>query len=347
MSVFIQTSSSDASTNDVIDWLLYLSPGTTITRWNDEQEIGKVTYAIGNDNIHLQIENESGQTIHADEISARWYRRGSVRLAEIPVDTGSAAGFKLSSDIKYYADNELKNITHNIDFLLGKLLHSINKWKDDDGDKITNLIHAAQAGLHIPDSLVTNDMDELAAFANRHGNIITKALVANAYKIDFGKDMYGGIAFDTTPLTYDTILTQMEVYKDTKPLPAFYQAYIDKKFELRIFYLKGVLYPMAIFSQENEQTKIDFRNYDKERPNRCVPYKLPKPIEIGIEAFMQSAGLNCGSIDMIVTPAGDYVFLEVNPAGQFKWLSKNCNYDIEQQIALGLIHPQHGSKDFT
>ena len=36
---------------------------------------------------------------------------------------------------------------------------------------------------------------------------------------------------------------------------------------------------------------------------------------------------------MIVTPEREYVFLEVNPAGNIEMVSKNCNYPIEQEIA--------------
>ena len=44
-------------------------------------------------------------------------------------------------------------------------------------------------------------------------------------------------------------------------------------------------------------------------------------------------GINTGSIDLIYSLSNEYVFLEVNPQGQFDWLSKNCNYYIEKDIA--------------
>lgn len=52
---------------------------------------------------------------------------------------------------------------------------------------------------------------------------------------------------------------------------------------------------------------------------------------------MKDIDMNCGSIDMIYSPEGEYIFLEVNPVGQFQWLSKSCNYDIERQIAFDLL----------
>ena len=36
---------------------------------------------------------------------------------------------------------------------------------------------------------------------------------------------------------------------------------------------------MAIFSQLDEKTKYDFRNYNHGKPNRNIPYKLPEDIK--------------------------------------------------------------------
>lgn len=52
------------------------------------------------------------------------------------------------------------------------------------------------------------------------------------------------------------------------------QEKLEKKYELRIFYLNGKMYPMAIFSQKDNQTQLDFRNYNWEKPNRMEPCKL-------------------------------------------------------------------------
>ena len=48
---------------------------------------------------------------------------------------------------------------------------------------------------------------------------------------------------------------------------------------------------------------------------------------------MSCLGLDSGSIDMVVTKEGDFVFLEVNPVGQFNQVSKPCNYFLEKEIS--------------
>ena len=48
--------------------------------------------------------------------------------------------------------------------------------------------------------------------------------------------------------------------------------------------------------------------------------------------------LNCGSVDMIVDKNGEYVFLEINPVGQYGMVNEPCNYNLDHLIANYLIH---------
>ncbi|WP_293933429.1 hypothetical protein [Sphingobacterium sp. UBA6645] len=49
---------------------------------------------------------------------------------------------------------------------------------------------------------------------------------------------------------------------------------------------------------------------------------------------MKGLGFNTGSIDLILTPDGDYVFLEINPEGQFGMVPHPCNYFLEREMAI-------------
>lgn len=94
---------------------------------------------------------------------------------------------------------------------------------------------------------------------------------------------------------------------------------------------------MAIFSQSNSQTNVDFRKYDDKLPNRCVPYILPNKIENALRDLMNSLNLNTGSIDLIVDTQDNYYFLEINPVGQFGMVSQPCNYYLEKKVAEYLV----------
>jgi hypothetical protein len=50
--------------------------------------------------------------------------------------------------------------------------------------------------------------------------------------------------------------------------PSLIQEEIDKDYEVRIFYFFGELYSMAILSQNDPSTEIDFRNYNHSKLSR-------------------------------------------------------------------------------
>jgi glutathione synthase/RimK-type ligase-like ATP-grasp enzyme len=116
-------------------------------------------------------------------------------------------------------------------------------------------------------------------------------------------------------------------------MPSLIQRKIDKKYEIRVFYLMGNMYSMAIMSQNKNETEIDFRNYQNQNPNRTLSYELPDEINKKIIKLMDVLKLNSGSIDFIYNTNNEYVFLEVNPVGQYGMVSYPCNYYIEKKIA--------------
>jgi ATP-GRASP peptide maturase of grasp-with-spasm system len=114
---------------------------------------------------------------------------------------------------------------------------------------------------------------------------------------------------------------------------SLFQHKIEKKFEIRTFFLNGSFYSMAIFSQGDNKTSLDFRRYNRSFENRKVPFQLPEIIEEKLNGLFNALNLNCGSIDLIFTSNDEYLFLEINPVGQFGMVSFPCNYHLEKIIA--------------
>lgn len=112
--------------------------------------------------------------------------------------------------------------------------------------------------------------------------------------------------------------------------PSLIQKYIDKLFEVRSFVLNDRIFSMAIFSQKQTDANHDYR---KGYSNvRTCSIKLPKEIEIKIIKLLNELKLRSGSIDLIYSKSKEFYFLEVNPSGQFNFLSEACNYNIENEI---------------
>ena len=162
-------------------------------------------------------------------------------------------------------------------------------------------------------------------------NFITKPLSQGVYRANLLNDY----------VYYNHVerITQKDVDRLSEEFyPSLFQIEENKLYEIRAFYLFGNFYSMAIFSQCNKETKVDFRkNKYWEHPLKTVPYSLPKSIENNITNLMNELKLETGSIDLIVNNDGDYIFLEVNPCGQFGMTSTPCNYYLEKKIAELLI----------
>ena len=98
-----------------------------------------------------------------------------------------------------------------------------------------------------------------------------------------------------------------------------------------------------MFTQNNEKTVTDFRNYDSEKPTRMIPYQLDEELEEKLKQLMTASGLNTGSIDIMKGTDGNYYFLEINPVGQFGFVSEPCNYNFPKIIAQALIKKKNGA----
>jgi ATP-GRASP peptide maturase of grasp-with-spasm system len=191
------------------------------------------------------------------------------------------------------------------------------------------LQYAAALGLKIPNTIVTNCKKDLFDFLLKEQEIIIKPL-SDAFTLIIPNEI--------SLLTYTSEISKEKIEKmDDWFFTAMFQGLIKKKYEIRVFYLEPNFYSMAIFSQNDEKTTLDFRNYNDDKPNRNIPYKLPIFIEDKLRELMKKLNLQTGSIDLIKSYQNDYVFLEVNPVGQFGMTSKPCNYQIEKKIAQFLI----------
>lgn len=326
--VLIISDEIDQTTNIVIDWLI--STGVKSLRINSNTFFESINIEIvSNDNIHIELCNIVGDKISLDNIKSFWYRKGD-----------------LNYDFSLFSDN-IKNGLKK-----GTLNHLINEWvtlkefiiqnlskKDrhigDFFEKYTNkldyLCLASECGFLIPHTYICNSKENIFNILerNKKKRFITKSI----------QDIFNLVYDNKSIYTYTSEVTKDDIKKlPDLFFPSLLQEKIDKKFELRIFFLNEQIFPMAIFSQLDEMTKIDYRNYNIKKPNRCVPYSLSATLKKQLEGFIEKSKLNTGSIDIIVTKSDEFYFLEVNPSGQFGDLSYNCNYNIEKKIANYLSH---------
>lgn len=202
----------------------------------------------------------------------------------------------------------------------------LSNYESNQLDKIKVLSIAREKGLNIPDTIVTTSKMILNEFFQRYGSVISKSAFENIPYIKtangYLKNFVGVI--DSS---------MMESLPDSF-FPSFFQRMIPKDFDVRVFFLDGKLYPMAIFSNS-----VDYRaDYAL---HRNVPLKLPEVLERKICSLMNQLDLNTGSLDFVKSSEdGRFYFLEVNPNGQFGMVSEPCNYYLEREIAKFLCYEE-------
>ena len=175
--------------------------------------------------------------------------------------------------------------------------------------------------------MITNVISDVVKFIDKHKSIVSKP-----------QSELGLFSFENANYSNYTTIINKEYLLSAEKIPTtFFQEQLIKSYEVRVFYFYGKCYSMAIFSQLDSQTSVDFRHYNNKNPNRNVPYELKKELQDKIKKLMETLGLDTGSLDFVKTIDGRLVFLEVNPVGQFGMVSFPCNYYIEQIIADHLI----------
>ncbi len=313
----IYTSATDGSTNDVIDWIYFLAPDQVIRRFNDYQIPQQFSIHISKERLNLD---------------KSWYRRGNIYLTNNKRNNQDQDVATIRE--KYGTENQFVYEAF-LDQIFDPL-NSINAVKDNNTNKIINLRRAVSKEIEVPETLVSNELNEINGFLKDDQQYIIKDVALDPINIT-RNDINFSIRLLPQKLSGKAIKAHLNLSPSNSREFLFIQEYIEKKVELRIFFIRDKIYGMAIFSQNNERTRTDYRNYDTELPNRCVPFRIPRQLEAKVQSLMTEIGINCGSIDMIYTPDKRFVFLEVNPIGQFQWLARNCNYDIEREIAQFLL----------
>jgi MvdC family ATP-grasp ribosomal peptide maturase len=187
---------------------------------------------------------------------------------------------------------------------------------------------AAQAGLCIPRTLVTNDPAEARQFfAETEGRMVAKLLRPLTVS------MNAPPLFVYTSQVYEEDLADAETLRHS---PMVFQELIPKARELRIAWVAGETFTGALDASGTTRGQTDWR---LAQPEECQWQTAELPVEVstGLQALMSELGLVFGAIDLICTPAGEHVFLEVNPSGEWGMLQRDLGLPIAESIANALL----------
>ncbi len=184
---------------------------------------------------------------------------------------------------------------------------------------------AAQCGLTVPRSLVTN----VGAQAREFAAEIRDGLVY--------KSLSPGVITEQNEMRiiYTSRLTADDLDDGAIGLSChLFQEWIPKEFDVRLTVVGDRFFAVAVHAGSSE-AKVDWRTRYSEL--RYEVRETPDAVRCGAMAYLYAFGLVFGAFDFSVTPDGRWWFLECNPAGQWGWLAEETGLPIAEAIVDELV----------
>jgi glutathione synthase/RimK-type ligase-like ATP-grasp enzyme len=180
-------------------------------------------------------------------------------------------------------------------------------------NKLVQLQAARRAGLRFPPTLVSHHPAAIRRFAESHGRVVYKPFMPHTWQ-DAGGRMFSTFArlLEPSMLDDDASLSLC---------PGIYQAYVDKRHDLRIVAIGAQLFAVSLSAASGEAF-VDWRAHTYASDLRAQVTSLPAGLRDRLRALLAELGLVFGCIDVAVDRAGEPHFLEVNQAGQFLFLEE-------------------------
>lgn len=244
-----------------------------------------------------------------DNYQSVWFRR--TKLPEIQ---------GLSSEETIYVLNDIDSFLNNIFSILPARWLSRPAAVYEAENKLLQLKTARRIGLTIPDTLVTNSKAELKSFYDENGQDIVIKPISQT-RISSKENS----AFIFTNPVPQNLIDRIEEFDLT---PCIFQRNIPKDYEIRATVVGEKVFAAAVHSQTDEETKVDWRR----KKLRFREIALPSEIHDLCVQLTKELDLGFGAIDLIKTPTGEYVFLEINPNGQWAWIESETGQKISDAI---------------
>jgi hypothetical protein len=273
-----------------------------------------ISLANGEERPIITAHSEAGQ-FDLSHVRAVWFRRlGAPQLSPHIVNPA----------YRSFALGESEALISGLSYLLANA-----KWVSSYDavirarSKIYQLDVAQKCGLLIPTTLATN----MPLAAERFVKMLPRTL----YKTVHSPSIMEG---EKHSLVFSHLMkeTDLDMIDQIQLAPCQFQEYVDKRHELRITFTGDDLFPAVIDSQSSQYGTIDWRAALRGEL-QYAHTTLPDEVKQRLLQLLKELGLLYGAIDMIVTPTGEYVYLEVNPHGAWLWLEEALQLPIAASLA--------------
>jgi glutathione synthase/RimK-type ligase-like ATP-grasp enzyme len=290
---------------------LYLERmGHKVVRWfgADFPEVSSISIAPADRSSSFISLGESGSMARLSEIDVFWNRRHSEPVIQRPlVDSDHELAMRESS----LASRGMFSALSDSVFTVNHVQHA--RYAEN---KLIQLMRAQAVGFRVPKTLMSNDPRAIKEFIRASAST---GAIYKAYKPAMWKTSQDGIAIAfTSEVTIDTLPSDAVL----RLTPGIYQERLDKSFEVRVTCMGNHVVAVKLDSQAVADASMDWRGVSPHEL-KIQPIQLPREVESRCVGLLKSLNLLFGCIDLICTPGGEYVFLEINQMGQFLWIEES------------------------
>jgi glutathione synthase/RimK-type ligase-like ATP-grasp enzyme len=300
------------------DWLIVemRRRGTPFVRFNTED----YPYHV---RVHWTPDGErrlqlAGEDIALSDVRAVWFRRPLPPQRPDDVDDELAA----------WAEREAQEALDGIWRTLDAIWVNHPDRNSLAGCKPEQLRTALRAGFEIPESLITNDAEELRAFASHHD----MQLVCKPLFDGWVPSPRGDRVFWTSHLAAD----QFDGFDELGGEPYLFQALVPKAHDIRVTVIGNEAFAVGIHSQVDTASAVDWRRGDVERLEHRRE-ELPDDLAQRCVDLVAHYGLIFGAIDLARRPDGGYTFFELNPNGQWAWIEQRTGLPLRSRLLNVLL----------
>lgn len=181
---------------------------------------------------------------------------------------------------------------------------------------------AEEVGLLMPDTIVSNEKQELMNFAIENEPVVLKLMSQEIYQVN--NEVMG---FYVNKI----MARDLESYNVVDENPIVLQRYIPKAYEVRYTVVGNKHFACRINSQQSDSAKEDWRRYDIPNTPHLV-ITPPDEIRNKVNELLSLLHIEYGALDFVVTPDNEWVFLEINCMGQWLWIENLTGLNISDAI---------------
>lgn len=326
--VLIFTNKEDVHPTPVIEKLTRM--GIPVFRFNTECLLTDYRFHWWNGTSGCGFDitsNNNGFTVGNSNLTTVWDRRPEYPAELLVSNTEEIKKFNKEEAIGFFR------------FLRGYLsrVPSIGSIANDGmaSSKMLQMAIARRVGFNTPATCFSNRKEDIVEFASQYEYVALKLIGAESIIYEDGTQH----AFFTRKTNHDSLqqVPDMAFVQTAN----FVQEYVPKAYELRVTVVCDKVFACRIDSQQlnEEDGAVDWRQgYDKGLKHSV--YNLPDEVSQKCIEYLYEMRLNYGAFDFVVTPSGEYIFLECNPNGQWLWIEMETGLKISDAIAEALCHPE-------